>query len=55
MRNHRTVASFMPFENSVRLLVELIANGKLAKAVREQITVQSFDFLDLIADIHGLC
>src|SRR5207342_271349 len=50
-----TVPSFMPFENSVRLAVELVTNGKLAKAVREQITMKAFNFPDLIADIHGLC
>ena len=42
-------------DNSVRLPVELVTNRKLAKAVREEITMKSFDFPDLIADIDGLC
>lgn len=54
VRDHRSVAGFVSLGNAMRLPVKLVTNGKLAESVPEQITVKSFDFLDLIADIHGL-
>jgi hypothetical protein len=55
VRDHSTVASLVTFEDSVCLPVELVTNGELAEAVREQMTVKSFDLPDLIADIYGWC
>jgi hypothetical protein len=41
-------------DNSPRLAVELVTNRETANSVRKQITVESFDFPDLIADIDRL-
>jgi hypothetical protein len=55
LRDHCTVASLMPFENALSLPVKVVTDWKAAHCVRKQITVESFDFSDLIADIYWLC
>jgi hypothetical protein len=51
-RDQRPVAHPVSFGDPVRLPVELVSDGQAGHGVGEQITVESFDLPDLIADVH---